>query len=44
MAANISRTDIERWTSAHRKSQRYFASVGFTQPACITFCDGRKLK
>jgi len=22
----------------------YFAIVGFTQPACITLCDGRKLK
>jgi hypothetical protein len=25
--------------------ERYFFSiVGFTQPGCITFCDGRKLK
>ena len=26
------------------KQKRYFAIVGFTQPACITLCDGRKLK
>jgi hypothetical protein len=24
--------------------ENYFAIVGFTQPACITLCDGRKLK
>ena len=27
-----------------RVDSPYFAIVGFTQPACITPCDGRKLK